>query len=165
MLKDFLKNAFAGESQAAMKYQIFARKAEKEGLDNVARLFRAISFAEYCHARNHLHALEEVGGTADNLQTAIDGEVFETEEMYPAYNLLAVEHGHKKAARATEWAMKAEAVHAEMYGAARNAVEGGSDAEVGKVWVCEPCGWTFEGDGPPERCPVCGSLMERFVEF
>jgi len=49
-----LKNAFAGESQAHMKYMTFADKAEKEDLPNVARLFRANSFAEQVHAANHL---------------------------------------------------------------------------------------------------------------
>ena len=165
MMKGFLKDAFGGESRAAMKYQIFARKAEKEGLANVARLFRAIAFAEYCHARNHLQALGEVSGSADNLQTAIDGEIFETEEMYPAYNLIATDQGDRKASQTTEWAMKAEAVHADMYAKAKEAVAAGGDVELGKVWICEPCGWTVEGENPPERCPVCGSKMERFVGF
>jgi len=165
MVEEFLEAAFAGESQAAMKYQIFAVRAEKEGLDNVARLFRAIAFAEYSHARNHLRALGRIGASADNLQTAIDGENFETLEMYPAYNLVAEDQGEKKAAQSTEWAMKAEAVHAEMYEQAKKAVQEGRDAEVGKLWICEPCGWTVMGDSPPDRCPVCGSLMERFVGF
>lgn len=165
MVKNFLKDAFAGESQASMKYQIFARKAEKEGFDNVARLFRAIAFAEYCHARNHMHALDEVGGSADNLQSAIDGEVFETEEMYPAYNLVAKDQGERKAAQSTEWAKKAEEVHAYMYSKAKEAVLSGKDHEIGKIWICEPCGWTVEGENAPDRCPICGSKMERFVGF
>lgn len=165
MVKNFLKDAFAGESQAAMKYQVFARKAEKDGFSNVARLFRAIAFAEYCHARNHLQALGEVGGSDENLQAAIDGEIFETEEMYPAYNLVSENQGEKKAAQSTEWAMKAEKVHADMYGRAKESVEAGADIQIGKIWICEPCGWTVQADNPPVRCPVCGSKMERFVKF
>ncbi len=165
MTGEFLSAAFAGESQASMRYQIFARKAEKAGLPNVERLFRAIAFAEYCHARNHLKALGKVGETAENLQAAIDGENFEVQEMYPAYNLVAKDQGENEAEKTTRWAMEAEKVHAELYGKAKEAVEAGSDTELGKVWICEPCGWTLVGDEPPERCPLCGSLMERFVSF
>lgn len=165
MTKEFINAAFEGESQAAMKYQIFAREAEKKGLANVARLFTAVAFAEFCHARNHLKALGKVGDTVDNLQTAIDGENFEVNEMYPAYNLVAEDQGEARAEQSTKWAMEAEKVHAELYSHAKNAVDDGSDAEVGKIWVCEPCGWTLEGDEAPERCPLCGSLMERFVGF
>jgi rubrerythrin len=81
--------AFAGESQAHMKYLVFAKKAEDEGKPNVARLFRAISFAEQVHAANHLKTLDEVGNTTENLQAAIDGENFEVDEMYPAYDAVA----------------------------------------------------------------------------
>ena len=52
-----LAAAFAGESQAHMRYRIFAEKAREEGLLNIARLFEAISFAEQVHATNHLRAL------------------------------------------------------------------------------------------------------------
>ena len=73
MTEEFLKAAFSGESQAHMKYLIFAEKAEEEGLKNIARLFRAIAYAEYVHARNHLKELGMVGVTKDNLQAAIEG--------------------------------------------------------------------------------------------
>ncbi|MEM3452285.1 MAG: rubrerythrin family protein, partial [Candidatus Hadarchaeum sp.] len=79
MTEKNLKEAFAGESQAHMKYAIFAEKAEEDGLKNVARLFRAISFAELVHAKNHLKALGQIGDSVDNLQTAIDGETYEVE--------------------------------------------------------------------------------------
>ena len=58
-----LQAAFAGESQAHMKYLNFAEKAEKEGLHNVARLFQAASYAEQIHASNHLRALDGLQGT------------------------------------------------------------------------------------------------------
>jgi len=67
MTKANLEAAFAGESQAHMKYAIFADKADKEGYPEVARLFRAISYAERVHATNHLRELGGIGDTTANL--------------------------------------------------------------------------------------------------
>jgi len=89
MSEDNLKNAFAGESQAHMRYLIFAKKAEEEGFPNVARLFRAISYAEQVHATNHYDVIGMIRGSSDNLQVAIDGETYEVNEMYPAFNAVA----------------------------------------------------------------------------
>lgn len=60
MTKENLRNAFAGESQAHMRYLIFAEKAEEEGFKNLARLFRAIVYAEQVHATNHYNVLEMI---------------------------------------------------------------------------------------------------------
>ena len=72
MTETNLKDAFAGESQAHMKYLAFAEKAEKDGFPKVALLFRAISYAEQVHAHNHLKVLDGVGDTAANLEAAIE---------------------------------------------------------------------------------------------
>jgi len=63
-----------------MKYQLFADMAERDGLENIARLFRAIAYAERVHASNHFKALGLLGKDVDNLQTAIDGENYEVKE-------------------------------------------------------------------------------------
>ena len=159
-----LEAAFAGESQAHMKYLAFADKAEQEGLPNVARLFRAIAMAERIHATNHLKTLGHVGKTAENLQAAIDGETFEVDQMYPAYIAVAEAQEEKRARRSMDWAMEAEKVHAEMYQQARKAVLAGNDAEVGDIYVCDACGWTVEGH-PPDKCPICGVSHERFIKL
>src|SRR5450756_2242688 len=80
---DFLKEAFAGESQANRKYQAFAAKADKEGYTQVAKLFRAASEAEAVHANNHLRVMKGVLSTPENLKAAISGEDHEYESMYP----------------------------------------------------------------------------------
>lgn len=72
--QDNLKEAFAGESQANQKYRAFAKKAEREGLPNIARLFRTTAEAERIHAEGHLKASDGISSTVENLQTAIDGE-------------------------------------------------------------------------------------------
>lgn len=159
-----LEAAFAGESQAHMKYLAFAAKAEKEGFPNVGRLFKAIAYAEQVHAVSHLKTLKGVGKTVENLEAAIGGENYEVDEMYPAFIAVAQVQGEKGAVRSNEWAMEAEKIHAEMYGAAKTAVEDGKDAEVGQVYVCEVCGWTGEGE-PPDVCPLCKAKKEKFVTF
>lgn len=164
MTQDNLGAAFAGESQAHVKYLIFGDKAEKEGFDNVARLFRATAYAEQVHATNHLKTLKGVGKTADNLGAAIGGETYEVEEMYPSFIAVAQEQDEKAALRSNEWAMEAEKIHAELYTKAKTAVEGGSDMDIGQVYVCAVCGWTGEGELPDE-CPLCKAKKEKFITF
>ncbi|MBS7636723.1 rubrerythrin family protein [Candidatus Bathyarchaeota archaeon] len=164
MTEDNLKSAFAGESQAHMRYLIFARKAEEEGYLNVARLFRAIAYAEQVHATNHYDALGMIRSSSDNLQVAIDGETYEVNEMYPAYNAVAKLQEEKGAQRTTDWALQAEKVHAGMYQKAKQAVERGNDIKLGPIYICDTCGYTVEGEAP-NRCPVCGASKEKFRKF
>ena len=81
MTEQNLSAAFAGESQAHMRYLAFAQVAEREHRPNVARLFRAIAFAEQIHAFNHYKELGLVSNLGRNLQVAIDGETYEVEDM------------------------------------------------------------------------------------
>jgi rubrerythrin len=159
-----LEAAFAGESQAHMKYLIFAERAEREGFDEVARMFRAISYAELVHAKSHFQTLSNIGKTEDNLKAAIGGENYEVDEMYPAFEAVAELQEEKNAVRSNQWAMEAEKVHSGMYEQARQAVLAGQDVEVGDIHVCEVCGWTLEGD-VPDRCPLCGAKRDRFVKY
>ena len=164
MTETNVRDAFAGESQAHMKYLNFADKAEKEGFPNVARLFQAASFAEQIHASNHLRALDGIQGTTANLDAAIGGETFEVEQMYPAYKAVAEAQGEKKALRYMDWALEAEKVHAKLYTEAKQSVEAGKDAAAQDIWVCTSCGFTMDGQ-PPDKCPVCGASKERFRKF
>lgn len=164
MTDDNLRAAFAGESQAHARYQIFARKAEKEGRSNLARLFRAVAFAELIHAKNHLKALGEVGESADNLDRSISGEAFEIDEMYPAYEAIARLQDEKAALRSIKWAAEAEKQHKELFETARTGVESGADSKTTPIFVCDECGYTVEG-APPDKCPLCGKPKERFIEF
>lgn len=164
MTEDNLKAAFAGESQAHVKYLAFAERAEREGLPGVARLFRAASFAEQMHAIAHLRVLSGVGATADNLTAAIAGETMEFEEMYPAFDAVATLQDEKPASRSINRASDAEKVHAQLYSRAKKAVALGRDTEMGPVVVCGACGYTAEGEAP-DKCPFCGATRERFVKF
>ena len=75
MTKKALNDAFTGESMAHMKYLIFSQMAEKEGYKNVARLFKAIAFAEQVHATNHATNLEMIKETKDNLYSAMEIDI------------------------------------------------------------------------------------------
>ena len=164
MTKQNLQNAFAGESQAHMKYGIFATVAEKNGTPNIARLFRAIAYAEEVHAMNHLKVLGGVQDTVKNLQAAIAGETFEVEEMYPAYLQEARTQGEKDAERSTHYALEAEKIHAVMYENAKKVAAGGKDIELTDVYICPICGYTHEGE-PDDFCPVCGAKKTTFRKF
>jgi len=164
MTQQNLQDAFAGESQAHMRYLHFADVAEQEGKPNVARLFRAIAYAEQVHAGNHLRVLDGVRDTASNLDAAIAGETFEVTEMYPAYDVVARLQGEEGAQKSVHYAVEAEKIHAEMYRKAKDAVGQNRDVELGPVYICPECGYTVEGEAP-EFCPVCGRKREEFKKF
>jgi len=164
MTESNLESAFAGESMAHMKYQIFADKAEKEGYANIARLLRAVSYAERVHAANHYVALSKLKKSPENLQIAVDGETYEVNEMYPAFKAVAELQKEKMAMRSMRYALEAEKIHADMYRNAKNAVESGKDIKLGEVHICEVCGHTVEGEAP-DYCPVCGAPKDRFRKF
>lgn len=180
MVKEALLGAYAGESMAQSRYRAFAEVAEREGFKNVARLFRAIAFAEQVHARNHLRVLKDefssekacggapigLGNTSQNLELAIEGEEFEINEMYPAYIALAQAQGERAAENTFRWALEAEKIHAELYRKAKEYVDKGEDIPIdGYIWICPVCGFTYVGKEPPERCPICGLLGKEFVKF
>ncbi len=159
---DDLKESFAGESQANQKYRAFARKAEQEGFPNVARLFRTTAEAERIHAEGHLRALAGIASTRENLQAAIQGETYEYTTMYPPMLERARAEGHR-AKLMFGYAVKAEAVHAELYKRALEAIEQGKDLSQARFYLCPICGH-IEFGAPPEACPICGTAGARFVE-
>ena len=164
MTEENLKAAFAGESQAHMKYLAFAAQAEADGYPEVARLFKAISFAEQVHAINHLKQLKGVGTTAENLKAAMGGENFEVTEMYPAYGAVAKLQEEKGAMLSIHYAVEAEKIHEAMYGEAKALVKSGQDRPSAPVYICPVCGFTVIGD-PPDCCPVSKTPSEKFVKF
>ena len=161
--KEHLKEAFSGESQANQKYRAFAKQAEKEGFSNIAKLFRTTAEAERIHAEGHLKALDMIASTADNLRAAIDGEVYEYQEMYPPMVDQAVADGHK-AKTMFKFAVDAEEVHARIYDKALEAVKAGQDLDISDFHLCPICGY-IELGAAPEKCPICGAKASAFVQI
>jgi rubrerythrin len=116
-----LKAAFAGESQANRRYLYFAQKADVEGFNDTAAVFRSTAEGETGHAHGHLEYLEAVGDpatgkpigkTSDNLAASIHGETHEYTDMYPSMARTAREEGHEEIAEWFETLAKAEKSHA-----------------------------------------------------
>ncbi|MBS3762798.1 MAG: rubrerythrin family protein [Candidatus Brocadiia bacterium] len=161
---DNLQKAFAGESQANRKYTAFARKAEDEGYKQVAHLFRAAAAAETVHALNHLEVMSGVKSTLENLKEAAQGEADEFEEMYPAFIQVAEDEGEPEARRTFDFASRVEEIHHMLYNRAVDAVKKNEDLPETKLWVCQGCGNTVEGE-PPAECPICGAPRSMFLEI
>ncbi len=158
-----LATAFAGESQANRKYLAFARQAEKEGLPQIARLFRAAAEAETIHALGHLANMGGVGTTLQNLEAAVKGETYEFTEMYPPMVEQAKAEGHK-AKTLLDWANRAERVHAGLFRQALEAMKAGQDLSRMEVYLCPFCG-DVEFGVPPEKCPICGAAGAKFQKI
>jgi len=119
-----LKDAFAGESQANRRYLYFANKADVEGQNDVAMLFRSTAEGETGHAHGHLEFLEAtgdpatglpIGKTRDNLKAAVAGETHEYTDMYPGMAKTARDEGFDEIADWFETLAKAERSHANRY--------------------------------------------------
>ena len=126
-----LKDAFAGESQANRRYLYFANKADIEGQNDVASLFRSTAEGETGHAHGHLEFLEAVGDPATglpigssrlNLAAAVAGETHEYTDMYPGMAKQARDEGFDEIADWFETLAKAERSHANRYARALEAL-------------------------------------------
>ncbi|WP_297477790.1 rubrerythrin family protein [Ferrovum sp.] len=122
-----LKAAFSGESQANRRYLYFAAKADIEGQNDVAAVFRSTAEGETGHAHGHLEYLEAVGDPAtglpigssrQNLKAAIEGETHEYTDMYPGMAKVARDEGFDEIADWFETLAKAERSHANRFGQA-----------------------------------------------
>ena len=119
-----LKAAFAGESQANRRYLYFAQKADVEGFNDVAAVFRSTAEGETGHAHGHLEYLEAVGDPATglpigptqlNLKASIAGETHEYTDMYPGMAKAARDEGFEEVADWFETLAKAERSHANRF--------------------------------------------------
>jgi len=154
-----LKDAFAGESQASRKYASFSKKAQKEGNEQVAKLFKAASTGEEYHARNHLRAMKGVGSTEENLKVAYAGETEEIDKMYPGMIDSAKEEAENEAETSFTWAMAVEKEHQGLFKEASDKL---GDNEAAEYYVCGGCGHVHLNEAP-EVCPVCGAPKSMFT--
>jgi rubrerythrin len=169
-----LNAAFQGESNAAHRYEAFAKKADAEGYTYAARLFRAAAKAESIHRQSHKQAILDLGGnvdnfqleevtvgtTAENLQAAIKGESYERDTMYPEFLQLAKADQAKQAVRTLLYAQKAETEHAKLYQEALDNLGNNTDL---KLYVCKVCGYTTT-QLPNRNCPSCREPVSNYQE-
>jgi rubrerythrin len=155
-----LMDAFAGESQANRKYLSYAKKAEKDGKINAAKLFKAASDAETIHALKHFEVAGKISSTAENLKDAVAGETHEYQEMYPDFIKEAEAEGNKAALLSFTYAMKAEEVHARLY---QEALENLDQEEEVFYYLCPVCGNIEKF--VPEKCSICGIPGDKFIKY
>jgi desulfoferrodoxin-like iron-binding protein len=165
-----LMKAFAGESMARNKYDLFADIAGEEGWHAVERHFREAAENEKWHARAEYKAYhklvdgQELESTVKNLETGMAGEHYEHTEMYPNFAAIAEEEGHKQLARLFNAIAKVEVEHEREYAALKQAMleDGFFSSEEEEIWVCEVCGHIHRGKKPPKACPLCKVPQEYF---
>ena len=170
-----LNAAVDGETNAYTKYEAFAKKAEEEGYAQVAKLFYATADAERIHAGDEfdlayamdINSVEATPGTpapgttAENLQTAIDGETYEYKEMYPEFLAIAQDEGLDAAAAIFRRAMMAEECHAMNY---QNYLDNLDSVEEADIYLCPTCGYIKIGDNSG-ACPVCFVAGAAFRQY
>ncbi len=160
-----LQAAFAGESQARNMYTFFAKVARKEGYHYIADIFEESAENEKRHAKDHFALLGGIGDTAANLQQAINGENYETTNMYPAFARQAEEEGNTEAAALFTAIGKVEKEHRDRFQRCLDMVLAGTvfkrDQPV--KWKCSKCGYIHEGTEPPETCPSCRHPREYYA--
>ncbi len=167
--KNLLK-AFAGESQARMRYTLFAGKAVEEGYEQIAAIFLETAGQEAMHASRFFSFLEggmldieaaypagKVGTTAENLKEAAAGEHEEWAELYPEFARVAAEEGFRKIASVFRIIAEAEITHEKKYLRLLENVNNGRvfEREEETEWYCRKCGYVYKGKKAPKNCPAC----------
>lgn len=178
VLVESLRTAFEHESAAHTRYTEFADKADGEGWHGVASLFRAAARAEQIHAANHARVLHQFGltlegparvevkTTLENLRTALAGELFEVETMYPAFLQQARDAWDVAVVRTLTWSLCAEKTHTRLFNEALTLLEiEDEDSWVTMprdFFVCPVCGYTSEDPEEADKCPACYCAWGRF---
>jgi len=157
---DNLMEAFAGESQANRKYMAYSQKAEADGKQNAAKLFKAASDAETIHALKHFEVAGKIKSTVENLNDAVNGENHEYQSMYPEFLKVAQEEGNQAAVRTFTYALKAEEVHAKLY---KEALDNLEQEEEVYYYLCPICGNIEKV--VPGKCPICGAPGTKFIKY
>lgn len=167
--KNLLK-AFAGESQARMRYDYFSKQAKKEGLEQISAIFAETALNEKEHAKRFFKFLEgrpvkitavypagKIRTTLENLKASAEGENEEWTELYPKFAKTAAEEDFDKTALAFKMIAKVEKAHEERYKKLYNNLktEKVFVSEEKVIWKCRNCGYLHEGNSAPEECPAC----------
>jgi len=170
---DNLIAAYNGEKNANARYLAFAEKANEEGYDIAASMFRAAALAEQVHFDRHAEIIKKLGGTPaavietpvvnstkENLEAAFKGETYESEVMYKEFLAQAKKENLPEAVDVFEDAQAAEGVHAKMY--TRMLVTLESSKGLTKVfYVCPVCGNIVDAI-TTAMCPICSVDTRKF---
>lgn len=182
--KENLMRAFAGESQARMRYYFAAQTAEQQNLAALARMFRFTAEQEEQHAKVFFGLLQEAAGKAveinadypadvfSDIQQLIDaaaaGEMREATAEYPDFARIAKEEGFPQAEAKFSMIAKIEDEHRRRFeyyaGLMREGRLFRSDDPEEK-WMCLNCGHIHTAGEAPLECPVCGAKLGYFIRL
>lgn len=161
-----LEQAFAGESQAAIKYQYYASQAKKDGFEQISAIFDETSHNEKEHAKIWYKLMHDgkVDGTSKNLELAAAGENYEWTDMYAEFAKVAEEEGFTAIAYQFKAVAAIEKAHEERYRALLSNVEMQKVFEKSEetMWECRNCGHLVIGKKAPGVCPVCAHAQSFF---
>lgn len=172
--------AFAGESQARNRYDIWAKKAKKDGFVLVHDIFKETAEQERAHAKRLFSFLEGglveikgsfpagvIGDTVDNLVEAAAGEHEEAFDMYPSFANTAQEEGFPELAAVMRNIAIAEKYHEKRYLDLADMIKKGTmfKREKPTQWRCLHCGCIVEGTSAPHKCPACGHDQSFFEDL
>jgi len=159
-----LKAAFSGESQARNKYDYFAKVARNEGFHYIARIFEETALNEMQHAKDEFKLLKGIGDTKANLKAAIEGEHYETTQMYPTMQKEAEKEGKKEAATLFKEISEVEEKHEARYKKLLEMLDKGTLYKRKNPirWKCSKCGYVHVGTEPPKECPSCKHAREYY---
>lgn len=166
--EECLKKALAGEAQACVKYSFFAKKAAKDGYEQIGAIFTETAQNEHTHAKMWYKLLNggDISDTPANLADAAAGEEYEWEDMYKDFAAVAREEGFNDIARKFELVGEIERTHMERYRKLLSNIEEGIvfSRDDDRLWMCRECGHIHVGKKAPEICPVC-SHPQAFFEI
>ena len=172
-----LLKSFAGESQARMRYDYFAKQAKKDGLVQISLIFAETALNEKEHAKRFFKFLEggdteiiaiypagKIGTTLENLKASADGKNEEWEELYPHFADVAEEEGFKAVASAFRAIAEADKAHEDTFRTLYTNLDEGRMFERNGVvvWKCLNCGYLHEAEKAPKVCPACLHPQDYF---
>ena len=160
--------AYAGETQANVKYHYYAEAARRDGYEDIAGIFETTAKNEAAHAKIWFKLLHggDVPQTSPNLADAAEGEHFEWTDMYAGFAKEAREEGFEQIAYLFEAVARIEKRHEDRYREMLSKVEGAlvftRDGDA--MWECLNCGHIVISKTAPSICPVCSHPRAYFKE-
>lgn len=172
-----LLKSFAGESQAARRYRIYAKQARVDGYEQIAAFFEETANQEDVHSKTFFKFLQGgvveitasypagiISSTDENLKAAAEGENEESTLLYPEFAATAEAEGFKKIASMFKLIATVEAEHEKRYKKLLKNLQENKvfekDEEV--IWVCRKCGYHYKGKRALKNCPLCNHPMAFF---
>ena len=178
--KTNLARAFAGESQAGLRYQIIAEKALQEGKNNIQMLFKTLAKNEVAHAKTFWNLLKkhtqnveknieikagfpfQDGELIDMIKFASNNEKSENTTIYPSFAKIAEDEGFKDIAEKFKLVALVENDHFMILDELYNKIKANAlfKSSTDYEWKCSKCGYTHYSKEAFKICPLCDATQD-----